>query len=546
MIYRDFKGEKLSALGLGTMRMPVVDGKEESIDEEKAREMVDFAMKNGINYYDTAWMYHGGNSERMIGKILADYPRGSFNLATKFPGNIRENISRVEEIFEEQLRRCRVGYFDFYLFHNVCEINVDNYMDPQYGVMEYLLKQKKEGRIRHLGFSTHGRVDVMRRFMDAYGKDLEFCQIQLNYLDYKFQHAKEKVELIKQYGLPVWVMEPLRGGKLATVDDKYAAELTALRPDESVPGWGFRFLQSIPEVTMVLSGMSNLQQLADNIRIFSEDKPLDSHELTALTGIADKMIGETALPCTGCLRRKANRRQEGMNKGLSRRRIVLNGQDIEYELQRKQVKNINLRIRQDGTVYVSASPTVSLTVIEKFMQSRSGLILSAIEGAKLAQRPLNDPAGDSITVLGRELPVTVIQGAGEGVEQKNGRLYVTLKDISDGDKRRQLVQKYLDGLCGEVFSEVLDRMYPLIRGWGVKKPEIKLRTMSSRWGSCAYTKGRITINKRLIAYPIAAAEMVTLHELCHFVHPDHSKDFYALLQKLMPDWKARKKLLSSK
>ena len=225
-----------------------------------------------------------------------------------------------------------------------------------------------------------------------------------------------------------------------------------------------------------------------------------------------------------------------MNKELSRRRIVLNGQDIEYELQRKQVKNINLRIRQDGTVYVSASPTVSLTVIEKFMQSRSGLILSAIEGAKLAQRPLNDPAGDSITVLGRVLPVTVIQGSNQGVEQKNGRLYVTLKDISDGGKRRQLMQKYLDGLCGEVFCEVLERVYPLIRGWGVKKPEIKLRTMSSRWGSCAYTK----------AYPIAAAEMVTLHELCHFVHPDHSKDFYALLQTLMPDWKARKKLLSSK
>ena len=121
-----------------------------------------------------------------------------------------------------------------------------------------------------------------------------------------------------------------------------------------------------------------------------------------------------------------------------------------------------------------------------------------------------------------------------------------LKDTSDGDKRRQRGQKYLDGLCAEISTEVVDRMYPLIRGWGVKKPEIKLRTMSSRWGSCAYTKGRITINKRLIAYPIAAAEMVMLHELCHFVHPDHSKDFYALLQTLMPDWKARKKLLSSK
>ena len=287
MIYRDFKGEKLSALGLGTMRMPVVDGKEDSIDEAKAREMIDFAMQNG-------------NSETMIGKILADYPRESFNLATKFPGNILENIGRVEEIFEEQLRKCRVSCFDFYLLHNVCEINVDGYMDPRYGVMEYLLRQKKEGRIRHLGFSTHGRVDVMRRFMDAYGRELEFCQIQLNYLDYKFQHAKEKVELIRQYGLPVWVMEPLRGGKLAAMDDKYAAQLMALRPDESIPGWGFRFLQSIPEVTMVLSGMSNMQQLEDNIKIFSEDKPLDGHEMTALMGIADKMISEIALPCTGC------------------------------------------------------------------------------------------------------------------------------------------------------------------------------------------------------------------------------------------------------
>lgn len=235
-----------------------------------------------------------------------------------------------------------------------------------------------------------------------------------------------------------------------------------------------------------------------------------------------------------------------MKNGLSLRRIVLNGQDIEYELHRKQVKNINLRIRRDGTVYVSASPAVSLAVVEKFMQSRSGLILSAVERARSAPMSVNDPAGESIMVLGRELPVTVIQGVGEGVEQKNGRLYVMLKDTSDCGKRRRLIQKYLDGLCGEVFCEVLERMYPLIRDWGVKKPEIRLRTMSSRWGSCTYTKGRITINKRLIAYPAAAAEMVMLHELCHFVHPDHSKDFYALMQTLMPDWKARKKLLSSK
>lgn len=235
-----------------------------------------------------------------------------------------------------------------------------------------------------------------------------------------------------------------------------------------------------------------------------------------------------------------------MSDCLLRRRIALGGREIEYELHRRRVKNINLRIRRDGTVYVSASQRVSLAAIEGFMQSRSAFILSAIERAEAAPAIACDPAGDSMTVLGRELPVIVVQGESQGAEQKNGKLYITLKDTSDGRKRQRLVQKYMDGLCEEVLCGALESMYPLVRGLGVQKPEIKLRMMSARWGSCAYTKGCITINKRLIAYPAAAAEMVVLHELCHLVYPNHSGDFYALMQALMPDWRARKKLLDGK
>ena len=158
MIYRDFQDLKLSALGMGAMRLPVVDGDDARIDEAAAFEMVDLAMKSGVNYYDTAWGYHNGNSELVMGKALARYPRESFYLATKFPGYDLSNMPKVQEIFEKQLEKCQVEYFDFYLFHNVCEMNIDAYLDPQYGIYEYLLEQKKNGRIRHLGFSAMGII----------------------------------------------------------------------------------------------------------------------------------------------------------------------------------------------------------------------------------------------------------------------------------------------------------------------------------------------------------------------------------------------------
>ena len=300
MMYRDFQDVKLSALGMGAMRLPVVDGDDSKIDEAAAFAMVDEAMARGVNYYDTAWGYHNGNSELVMGKALARHPREKFYLATKFPGYDLSNMGKVEEIFEKQLEKCQVEYFDFYLFHNVCEMNIDAYLDPNYGTYDFLLAHKKNGRIRHLGFSAHGDYDVMKRFLEAYGKDMEFCQIQLNYLDWDFQDAKRKVELLNQWNIPVWVMEPLRGGKLASLAPEDEAKLKALRPDEGIPAWAFRYLQSIPSVVVTLSGMSNMEQMKENIATFETDKPLNETELETLHAIAQGMVKKIVLPCTAC------------------------------------------------------------------------------------------------------------------------------------------------------------------------------------------------------------------------------------------------------
>ena len=300
MIYREFQGEKLSALGMGAMRLPVVDGDDARIDEAAAAAMVDYAMAHGVNYYDTAWGYHNGNSELVMGRALARYPRESYFLADKFPGYDLSNMDKVESIFEKQLEKCGVEYFDFYLFHNVCEMNIDAYRDPEYSIFDYLTAQKKAGRIRHLGFSAHGSYAVMKRFLEAYGSEMEFCQIQLNYLDWKFQGAKEKLELLQAYNIPVWVMEPLRGGKLASLAPADEEKLQALRPQEGIPAWAFRFLQSIPAVTVTLSGMSNMEQMQANIRTYETEQPLNENEMQELLTIADEMVGKIALPCTAC------------------------------------------------------------------------------------------------------------------------------------------------------------------------------------------------------------------------------------------------------
>ncbi len=300
MIYKDFQGLQLSALGFGAMRLPTVDGNDAVIDEKAAEAMVDYALAHGINYYDTAWGYHAGNSETVLGHALSRHPRDSFYLATKFPGYDLSNMDKVQEIFEKQLEKCNVDYFDFYLFHNVCEMNIDAYLDQKYGIYEYLIEQRKNGRIRHLGFSCHGGLPVLKRFLEAYGDKMEFCQLQINYIDWDFQEARAKVELLDQYHIPVWVMEPLRGGRLANLSEKEAAVLQEMRPDESVPAWAFRFLQSLPSVKMILSGMSTMAQLQDNLATFETDKPLTDAEMERLLALAKQMVNPHALPCTAC------------------------------------------------------------------------------------------------------------------------------------------------------------------------------------------------------------------------------------------------------
>ncbi len=304
MIYKDFKNLKLSALGLGAMRFPTI--KDEStnrtyIDKKRTKEMIDYAISRGINYFDTAYIYHNGQSEVVLGEILSEYPRESYYLADKFPGFDLSNMDKVEEIFETQLKRCKTDYFDFYLFHNVNEDNINQYLDEdKYGIMPYLLKQKAKGRIRHLGFSTHSKHDAFNRMLDTYGDSLEFCQLQLNYLDWTYQDARSKVELLNKLNIPIWVMEPLRGGKLAKLPQKATSMLNELRPNESIPAWAFRFLQSIDGVTVTLSGMSTLEQIKENISTFEKDIPLNQEEMSSLFSIADRLSKIGIIPCTSC------------------------------------------------------------------------------------------------------------------------------------------------------------------------------------------------------------------------------------------------------
>ena len=296
MLTNQFQDLTLPRLGFGAMRLPTLaDG---TIDEAQTAAMVAYAMEHGVNYFDTAYPYHNGNSELVIGKLLSQYDRNSYFLADKYPGHQLSSSYDPAAIFEKQLQKCGVEYFDFYLLHNVYENSMKTYLDPQWGIIDYFKEQKRLGRIKHLGFSSHCRTEHLREFLDACGEDMEFCQIQLNYLDWTLQDAKAKYDLLTERGIPVWVMEPVRGGKLANLAESEAAKLTALRPNESVPAWAFRFLQALPNVKVILSGMSNMDQVVDNIKTFSSSVPLRDEETRILLEVAETMKG--SIPCTAC------------------------------------------------------------------------------------------------------------------------------------------------------------------------------------------------------------------------------------------------------
>lgn len=299
MIQSMFQDKCLSLLGFGTMRLPTIKTNDGVfIDENAVSEMVRYAHEHGVNYFDTAYPYHEGESERVIGRVLKQFPRDSYFLATKYPGHQISQSYDPAAIFEEQLEKCGVDFFDFYLLHNVYENSLPIYMDERWGIIDYFLTQKKKGRIHHLGFSAHGGVENMREFLDAYGDVMEFCQIQLNYLDWSLQNADEKYALLEERNIPVWVMEPVRGGRLASLSEVDEKRLRAIRPEESIASWAFRWIQTLPNVKMILSGMSNQEQVADNVKTFSTEAPLSDQEVELLYEIAEGM--KNSLPCTAC------------------------------------------------------------------------------------------------------------------------------------------------------------------------------------------------------------------------------------------------------
>lgn len=298
MEYRKFKdtGLKTSLLGMGCMRLPLIPGKGEAIDYEKAEEIIDYAYEHGVNYFDTAYVYNGGESEKVVGRALKKYPRDSFFLVTKMPGPLCENEDDVRRIFNEQLERCGVDYFDFYLCHNINEYSVDKFMAGY--IIPVLEEYKTQGKIRFLGFSSHGSPELLEKFAKL--RDWDFAQIQLNYFDWDFQDAKRQYEILTNLGIPVMVMEPVRGGRLASLCPEADKLMLDYAPDKSIASWALRFAASLPNVQVVLSGMSTMDQVIDNVNTFSNFQLLNEEEHRIIRQAVEILKAKTFLPCTGC------------------------------------------------------------------------------------------------------------------------------------------------------------------------------------------------------------------------------------------------------
>ncbi|MCL1853263.1 MAG: aldo/keto reductase [Peptococcaceae bacterium] len=293
--YKD-TSDRVSLLGFGCMRLPVVGGNQKRIDVGKAREMVDFALARGVNYFDTAYPYHMGTSESFVGEALGQYSRESFFLATKMPLFSVKQQRDVGRFFREQLKRCRTDYFDFYLMHSVNEELLA--IAEQFDVYGFLKRKQEEGVIRRLGFSFHGGTELLQRLVDRYAFD--FAQIQLNYVDWELQDARRQYEILTAKGIPVIVMEPVRGGALAALNDAAREVLRAADSQVSPASWALRYCASLPNVLCVLSGMSTMEQLRDNVATFSGFQPLSAAEYDVVGRALAAYRSKGAVPCTAC------------------------------------------------------------------------------------------------------------------------------------------------------------------------------------------------------------------------------------------------------
>jgi predicted aldo/keto reductase-like oxidoreductase len=288
-------GEAISLLGFGLMRLPLKPGTQE-IDKALALEMVDYAKNRGVNYFDTAYVYHEGNSELFAGEALSRHDRSSYKLATKMPLMRLKKEDEVEQIFEEQLKKCRVDYFDYYLLHNINRAHLKVVED--FGVYEKLKEKQRQGKIRCLGFSFHDAPAILSAVAGNY--DWDFAQIQLNYLDWDQQDAKQQYTILESKGIPVMVMEPVRGGSLVDLGGEAEAIFKAADPKASIPSWAIRFAASLPGVQVVLSGMSTMEQVKDNVATMEHFKPLTDADREVITKAVLAYRTAGAVPCTGC------------------------------------------------------------------------------------------------------------------------------------------------------------------------------------------------------------------------------------------------------
>lgn len=295
-----FKNINISRLGLGTMRLPVLTSEKRennpNIDYDEGFNIVDLAYQNGVNYFDTAYMYHGGKSEEFIGKALKKYPRNTYFVADKLPIWMCDSKSDMQRIFDEQLSRTGLDYFDFYLLHSLDDENFSKC--EKFNAYEFLEMKREEGKIKNIGFSFHGTIDDLKNIVSSHKWD--FAQIQMNYLDWENQDAKTQYDILTNAGIPVFVMEPVRGGKLANVPIDVEKMFKQHNPNSTTASWAIKFVASFDNVVTILSGMNSREQLLDNVNSLTDFIPFDNNEFKLCEKAASVLNNPDLIQCTGC------------------------------------------------------------------------------------------------------------------------------------------------------------------------------------------------------------------------------------------------------
>ncbi len=290
----------MKKLGFGLMRLPTVNGVWENIDLPRAQEMIDEYMKEGFCYFDTAYVYHGGNSEKAFGSLVAKrYPRDSYILTSKMPIFKIKEVDEYEQIFAEQLERCQVDYFDNYFLHSIGKSVYGKIKEHK--AFEFIAKKKGEGKIRHIGFSFHDDAETLDMILSEH-PETELVLLQINYIDWDDESIQSRkcYEVCLKHGVKVAVMEPLKGGALANLPEDAAKVLLEREPQMSIASWGIRFAASLKNTLVVLSGMSSMQQLKDNMGYMKDFEPLSDDEMKAVFRAAEITKSTIAIPCTAC------------------------------------------------------------------------------------------------------------------------------------------------------------------------------------------------------------------------------------------------------